>query len=60
MIDLKICHTLLAKHTEKTIEEIDEATAYDHLMNDFEYINDHENFEEDLEDIKMTEDEFFE
>lgn len=30
------------------------------IMNDFGYINDHENFEEDLEDIEMTEDDFFE
>lgn len=29
----KICNTILAKHTGKTIKEIDKATGYDHYMN---------------------------
>jgi ATP-dependent Clp protease protease subunit len=29
----KICNGILAEHTGKTIEEIDEATSYDHYMN---------------------------
>lgn len=33
MIDLKICRALFVKHTEKTLGEIDEAAAHDHLMN---------------------------
>lgn len=29
----EICNTILAKHTGKTVEEINEATSYDHYMN---------------------------